>query len=328
MSIRSDAYAMCKNVWDSPSRGRLQSVIKKLQASEFGYLARGQHAQMLSFLVIDQRKPELEKKIQPLHIIPLEDEDRILLSKTHKNIVQLNIRCIAPLATELPQCIKAIDPYRKFKYEITETPDGDIISEEVLAKMASSFHEHPAIKAVIQSVKSSVNKMTEEKYIEAVSIFYGTLIKAGVYNAPNDIINIMLGQSKNSLQRTIARHITALTCIQASLSVLDQLVYQAILSNKLPLLDENNIIEIGQMSNNLVGNGLSVIYQPGKQLFMADICDIVLIKSENLYLPLGQLWQVEALHHEYSQEFGSNEELTLREVDENLNPFSHLLEHM
>ena len=71
-----------------------------------------------------------------------------------------------------------------------------------------------------------------------------------------------------------------------------------------------------------------MLYQPDKQLFMADICDIVLIKSENLYLPLGQVWQVEALHHEYSQEFGSSEELTLREVDENLNPFGHLLEHM
>jgi len=328
MSIRADAYAMCKNVWTSPSRGRLKSVIKKLQASEFGYLARGQHAQILSFLVIDQRKTDLEEKMQPLHVIPLEDEDRILLSKAHKNIVQLNIRCIAPLATELPQCIEAIDPYRKFKYELPETPVGDILSEEVLAKMASSFHEHPAIKTAIQSVKSSAIKMTEDKYVDAVSIFYNTLIKAGAYNAPNDIINIMFSQSKDSLQRTIVRHITALTCIKASLSVLDQLVYQAILSNKLQLLDQNNIIEIGQMSNNLVSNGLSLLYQPSEQLFMVNVSDIVLVKIETPGLPLGQLWQVEAVHSEYSEEFGSSEELTLREVDENLNPFGHLLEHM
>jgi hypothetical protein len=266
--------------------------------------------------------------MQPLHIIPLKDEERILLSKAHKNIVQLNIRCIAPLATELPQCIEAIDPYRKFKYELPETPDGDILSEEVLVKMASSFYEHPAIKAAIQSVKSSAIKMTEDKYVEAVSIFYDTIIKAGAYDAPNDIINIMFGQSKNSLQRTIARRITALTCIKASLSVLDQLVYQAILSNKLPLLDQNNIIEIGQMSNNLVSNGLSLLYQLGEQLFMVNVCDIVLVKIETPGLPLGQLWHVEAVHHEYSQEFGSSEDLTLREVDENLNPFGHLLEHM
>ncbi len=328
MSIRSDAYAMCKNVWTSPSRDRLKSVIKKLQASEFGYLARGQHAQILSFLIIDQRKTELEKKMQPLHIIPLEDEDRILLAKAHKNIVQLNMKCIAPLAAELPQCVKAVDPYRKFKYEPSETPDGDILSEEVLVKMASSFYEHSAVKAVIQNGKSATIKMAEDKYVEAVSIFYETLIKAGVYNAPNDIIKIMFSQNENSLQRRIARHITALTCIQASLSVLDQLIYQAILSNKLPVLDKNNIIEIGQMSNNLVGNGLSLLYQPSEQLFMADIYDIVLVKSETFDLPLGQLWQVEAVHYEYSQEFGSNEELTLREVDENLNPFGHLLKHI
>lgn len=328
MSIRSDAYAMCKSVWASPSRGRLKSVIKKLQASEFGYLARGQHAQILSFLVIDQRKTDIEKKMQPLHIIPLEDEDRILLSGAHKNIVQLNIRCIAPLATELPQCIEAIDPYRKFKYELPEIPDGDILSEEALAKMASSFSEHPAIKVAIQSAKSSAIKMTEGKYVEAVSIFYDTLIKAGAYNAPDDVISIMPGQSKDSPQRIIARHITALTCIKASLSVLDQLVYQAILSNKLPLLDQNNIIEIGQMSNNLVSNGLSLLYQPYEQLCMVNIYDVVLVKIETSGLPLGQLWHVEAIHFESSQEFGSSKELTLREVDENLNPFGHLLEHM
>ena len=328
MSIRSDAYSICKYVWGSPSRERLISVIGKLQASEFGYLAQGQHAQILSFLIIDQRKADIEKRMQPLHIIPLEDEDRILLSEAHKNIVQLNIRCIAPLVTELPQCIQAIDPYRKFKYEPPEIPDGDVLSEEVLAKMASSFSEHLAIKVAIQSAKSPAIKMTEGKYVEAVSIFYDTLIKAGAYDAPNDVISIMFSQSKDSLQRIIARHITALTCIKASLSVLDQLVYQAILSNKLPLLDQNNIIEIGRISNNLVGNGLSLLYQPGKQLFMTNICDIVLIKSENLYLPLGQLWQVEAVHREYSQEYGSYEELTLREIDENLNPFGHLLEHI
>ena len=328
MSIQSDAYAMCKSIWTSPSRDRLKSVIKKLQALEFGYIAQRQHAQILGFLVIDQRKTDIEKKMQPLHIIPLEDEDRILLSRAHKNIVQLNIRCIAPLATELPQCIEAIDPYRKLKYEAPEIPAGDILSEEVLAKMASSFYEHPAIKVAIQSAKPSSITMTKDKYIEAVSIFHDTLIKAGAYDAPNAVIEIMLSKSKDSLQRIIARHITALTCIKASLSILDQLVYQAILSNKLPLLDQNNIIEIGQMSNNLVSNGLSLLYQPYEQLGKVNVYDLVLVKIETPGLPLGQLWYVEAIHFEYSHEFGSSNELTLREVDENLNPFGHLLEHM
>lgn len=327
MSIRSDAYSICKHVWDSPSREHLKSVVRKLQASEFGYLAQGQHAQILSFLVIDQRKPELEKKLQLLRIIPLDDEDRILLSKAHKQILQLNMKCIAPLSAELPQCVKAVDPYHKFKYKLSEVPDGDILSEEVLGKMAKSFNEHPAIKAAIQSVKAATIKMTEDEYIKAVSIFYETLIKAGAYDAPNHIINIMFSH-KDSLQRTIARHITALTCIQASLSVLDQLIYQAILNNKLPLLDKNNIIEIGQMSNNLVGNGLFLSYQPGEQLSTVNISDIVLVKIETPGLPLGELWQAQAVHREYSQEFGSCAELTLREVDENLNLFGHLLEHI
>ena len=328
MSIRSDAYAMCKNVWTSPSRDRLGSVIKKLQASEFGYLAQAQHAQILGFLVVDQRRTDIEEKIQLLHIMPLEDEDRILLSAAHKSIVQLNNACIAPLATELPQCTKAVDPYRNFKYELPEVPDGDLLSEEVLAKMASSFYEHPAMRVAIQSAQSSAVRMTEDKYVEAVSIFYDALVKAGASGAPGDITGRILGQSKDSPQRVIARHITALTCIKASLSVLDQLIYQAILSNKLPLLDQNNIIEVGQMSRNLVSNGLSLLYQPSEQLFRVNVYDVVLVKTEIPGLPLGQLWRVETIRSEFSQEFGSSNELTLREVDENLNPFGHLLEHM
>jgi hypothetical protein len=328
MSIRSDAYATCKSVWTSPFRDSLRSVIKKLQASESGYLAQGQHVQILGFLVVDQRKTNIEEKMQFLHIIPLEDEDRNLLSAAHRNIVQLNIRCIAPLATDLPQCVKAIDPYGKFKYEPPQTLGGDILSEEVLAKMAISFHEHPAIKIAIQSAKSSAVNMADEKYVEAVSVFYDTLIKAGAYDAPHDVVSIMVGQRKDSLQRIIARHITALTCIRASLSILDQLVYQAILSNKLPLLDQNNVSEIGQMSNNFVSNGFSLSYQPSEQLFRVNVHDVVLIKLETPGLPLGQLWHVEAIHSEFAQEFGSLNELTLREIDENLNPFGHLLEHM
>jgi len=328
MSIRSDAYAMCKSVWTSPSRDQLKSVIKKLQGSESGYLARRQHAQILGFLVIDQRKTDIEEKMQALHIVPLENEDRILLSGAHKNVVQLNTRCIAPLATELPECIEAVDPYRKFKYELPEMSDGDILSEEALVKMASSFSGHPAIKVAIESAKSSVIKIPKGKYVEAVSIFYDALIKAGAYDAPNDVVSIMSGQSKDSPQRIIARHVSALACIKASLSVLDQLVYQAILSNKLPLLDQNNIIEIGQMSNNLVSNGLSLLYQPFEQPCMLNVYDVVLVKIETSGSPLGQLWRIEAIHFESSQEFGSSKELTLREVDENLNPFGHLLDHM
>jgi len=329
MSIRSDAYDICKLIWDSPSREYLKSLLLKLQASEAGYLARGQRAQILSFLIIDQRKPELEKKLHPLHIVPLKDEERILLSNAHRQIVQLNKECIASLSPKLPQCIKSIDPYVKFGYE--QLPVGveyDILTEKTIEKMAASFSKHPAIEVVLHSMLPDTTKMTEGKYAESVLTISETLFKAGVFDAPSDFQRILFSQAKDSIQRIIARHITALTCIQASLSVLDQLVYQAILSNKLPLLDKNNIIEIGQMSKNLVGNGLSLLYQPGEQLVMSNICDIVLVKSEALGLPLGQLWKVEAVHHEYSQEFGSSEELTLREVDENLNPFGHLLEHI
>ena len=325
MSIRSDAYATCKSVWTSPSRDSLRSVIKKLQASESGYLAQGQHVQILGFLVVDQRKTSIEQEMQFLHIMPLEGEDRNLLSAAHRDILQLNTRCVAPLVTQLPQCAKAIDPYSRFKYELPKTPDGGVLSEEVLAKMAISFHEHPAIGVAIQSAEPSASRMTEDKYVGAVSVFYDSLIKAGAYDAPDDVKSIMLGQGKDSLPRIIVRHVAALTCIKASLCVLDQLIYQAILGNKLPLLDRNNIFEVGQLSNNLVCNGLSLSYQPSEQLLRVNVHDVVLVKMEIPGLPPVQLWHVESIHSEFSQEFGSFSRVALREVDENLNPFGHLL---
>lgn len=329
MSIRSDAYSICKTVWNSPSRGRLKSLIGKLNASDFGYLARGQHAQILGFLIIDKKQTDLEKVLHPLRIVPLESEELVLLSKAHKQIVQLNIKCIATLSADLPQCVRAVDPYGRFEYEEPcGVPEGDILTAEAIEEMAASFHKHPAMKVALQSILPATRNMTESKYVESMLKFNEILIKAGVFKAPDDFTNIIFSQAKDSLQRTIARHIIALTCIRASLSTLDQLIYQAILNNKLPLLNENNIIEIGPVSNNLAGNGLSILYQPSAQLFIADICDLVLVKSEHLDMPLGQLWQVEGLHHEYSQEFGHTEELILREVDENLNPFGPLLEQI
>lgn len=328
MSIKSDAYSLCKTAWKSPLRDRIRTLIATLNQGQIGYLGRHQYVQALGYLMADKKRAELEKT-GSLRIEPMGSNEVVLLSSLHKQLVLLNEKCVGAISPKIQQCIKAIDPYNRFNFQMPSDISGqDILDKDAVAVIAGSFSKHPAMDIAATSMSAATQHMTEDQYIQAVLNFDMNLMKAGVFKVPEDLAAVIYSQSKDSPSRMLVRQIAALTCIRASLSTLDQLVYQAVLNDKLPLLGDNNIIEIGNLSNNLVGRGLSVIYQPGQEAQFVSVWDLALVRVPSLHMASAQLWRVEAVHLEYSQDFGTSSEVKLREIDDNLNPYRALLQHM
>jgi hypothetical protein len=261
-----------------------------------------------------------------LHIEPLADEERALLVHAHDDIVRLNEECLLPLESRIPQCKKAVDPYVRIGYRPMSGGTGSrLLPQNAIEAMGVSFSAHHGLEVALDSVSPAMRTITEEEYSRSVFDMRQALQKEGVFKTPEDLSALLFAQGKDSAERTIARHVMALACIQASLSVLDQLLYQAILSTKLPTLDQNNIIDVEQHMETPASRGLSLLYQPGGRLGHVDIGELVLVDGRSIGCSIGQLWQVEALSLHFSQEFGSSARLTLREIDEDLNPFGPLL---
>ena len=340
MSIRADAYQLCKTVWNSPSRDKIRDLIRSLNRipeagirtetdrSHFGYMARKQNAQVLGYLMVDQERARLEKGPFPHPISPLRDQERQLLASAHNQFIQLNEQCVAPLTAELPKCTKAIDPYSQFPHSAPPAvSEGDVLAPEAIQAMATSFHQHPAINTALRGIEPVVDSLTEDQYMEAVLKLNDSFLKAGVLDAPK-FTEITFTHSQDSPKRIIACRLVALICVRASLATLDQLIYQAILSNKLPVLNEDNIVRIREHTTHLAGGGLSIIYQPNEQAGITDLGYLVLVKCTSLKVPIDQLCRVERTNFKFSQDFGETVQVELREIDENLNPFGPLLDHI
>lgn len=325
MTIKRTAYDICKSVLNSSFRTSIKDMIDTLDKGEGGYFARRQHIQTLGYLIVDNNREKITNDYNHILINPLTSDQLELLTLVHNQLAHLDRECISNLLQKLPNSAKAIDPYSRYDYVPPLVNKlVDIIDKESLRIMANTFSQHPGINKAIDSA-SFVQNLTPDQYKNEILRLNDIIVKSGVLNAPKWLTNIM---TINAPQRTILRHFTALTCIRESLLTLNQLIYQAILIDKLPTLDENNIINIEHINDNFISKGISVTSQSSIFFSVIETYDLVLIKCKSRGINSAKLCRVESIERSVSNDFGESVKLHIREVDDNLNPYGALLNYI
>lgn len=343
MSIRSDAYQLCKKVWTSPSREKIQEIIWSLNRAtdeqiktgqhraNFGMAARQLRAQLLAYLIVDRDKQAIAENYPPLNWCDgLTTDERLLLAGAYRDFDNLNSACIANFINTHPFFLLALNPYEQFGYEIPDDAlDTFLLQPEDIELMAESFQRHRAFTIANESflkIQEQLQEHADDFYAKAVFSLENKLLDSGPLSTPRQLSDIFFRSAPDSVQRITHRFIAALLSIKSSLTTLDELVFQAILTNKLPVLNENNIIEFGSLVGHASGNGLTILAQSGESLSPIDI-GLVLVKDRTIDIPLD-LFFVEAINFQSSQDLGDTLDLHLRDVNENLNRFSRLLDNI
>jgi hypothetical protein len=307
----------------------LKKIVDKLNANEFGYIAQKEGAQFLAYLMVNQARDSLLKGPFPVKIVLLEEDELGLLAGAHAQIVLMNEKCLASVIAQLPSISKAVNPYNKYVFHVPEKIlPVSILNLEDINTIAASFGKHPAIAQILDNKLPNVTPVSEDQYIKSVLTFEEMLLRNGLFHNPEDLAKIMHTESPDSPRRIIARHFVGLVCLRASLSILDQLIFQAVLSNKLAYFSQDNVIQVQKATDHLASRALSLVYQLGDQTGIVRCLDLVLAKITQLKMSSAELWRVESVQHQFSQEFGEQTTIDLRNVDDNLNPFGPLLKFM
>lgn len=341
MSVKSSALRLCGYVRASSDRDRVRCLLLgidrlpdedsgAIDRSSFGYLARQLQVQLLGYLVVNERSESLTPLMRLSQTPPLSDGERRELEGVHAWIRRLNSMCLEPLMARLPECAKAVDPYGSYSYSMpVDTVPATIVSEDAMAAVADAFHQHPAVGIATQGLGSVVDNIQESTYHEAVLSMTEHILKAGVAGAPVELDRLAHLEPPGSSRRLVARRVAAVVCLRASMAVLDQLVYQSLVSDRLPLLNEDNIIVVKSRTSHLTGTGISLLYQPNERApVLADLLAVALVRCGPARIPGAILCRLEAMRYEASEEYGETVEIGLRELDDNLNPFCPLIEHM
>ncbi len=327
-TLKGQTYTACEVAAKATSNDSLKAIVKKLDTSSFGYIAHEQSSQFLGYLVVDQERDRIEKYPMPMTVTPLEENERIVLASAHAQFQKLNEMCLDSLTRHLPDFNKILDPYKKFDYkEPSDVPLMTILDAQTYDNLSNTFAHLPSLHIILDLSPRFAN-IPMEQLIRAVVSFEKSIIKDGLNKTDKELMQLIASEKKDSPKRTMARYIIACLCLKTSLSILDQMLFQSVLRAKQPFFNEDNVINISNISSNIISSSLLLEYQWDGQIELIRIFDIVLAKFEQIANICTELWRVEFAHHQMSQEFGSSIKLGLRNIDNDLNPYDSLFKHI
>lgn len=326
MSIRNAAFQLCKAVWESASRKQIVDLNDKIHNGMVMHFGDQEHAQFLGYLMVNQERHRYAEGPHPFNFPGLEAEQQQLLAAAHSRFTELNTQCVASLLDALPNVSQAINPYSRYDYKTpTEVIKIDLLTDENIASMASSFHAHPQIAIAIETSRILSPGITTEIYHNDVLKMVNELEKEGPLKTPEWLQRVRHSEKLDSPRRTYIRHLAALASIRESLRTLDQLIFQKIFSEKLVVLDDDRIITYGPYTVNT--GGMPIIFQnAGYALFLSKH-DIILAQLMALTSRPIQLCRVEKLDPEiFHFPPGNPRYIEVKAIDEHLNPYGALID--
>lgn len=341
MSILKDAYELCKTVIKSPLREevsimmneinhfQLVQIGQRLDKYEMGKSIRNQSAekaniQFYGYLIANRKRKEIEKELNCL-VPELSQKHLNLLTKLHKEFMFMDEKIFSLLPSNLIHR-RTLNPYSMYGNIVTKDSSfkSSIFSEDQLDRLKSSFRRHKGFQEIGKipiKLYSELNKISDEKIESANYVFTDKLFKAGVMTHPDEMLEAIRSAKRGNALIPV-KYMFSLMCIRESIHTLNQLIYQAFLQDKLPVYNEDNLISI-ESSSHLGGKGYSLKSQHEYSLKPRDLVHVI-----NPYdtEPIPKLCQIESATISFKNEFGSHEDLKLRVIDEDLNPFQGILE--
>jgi len=269
---------------------------------------------------------EYEKKLPHFGpISPLSDDERNTITGVHNAVIKLNKACVDPLLTQVPTCFKAVDPFSSRDYVPNSAIESSpVIPEDGIKELANSFYNHPAIGLALKTKGQGLNP---DNYDRLVREFVKTISSLKGDVPSREFYGDLKGYPGKALspERMLSLHLLALFCIRASLDVLNQLVYQALVSNKLLALTRENVIEIGEGSIDMFGENIDASYLVDKHADTIYPFELILLKYKRLKYLNTEIFRVMSLSHSLGE---GVVDVQLRPIDDNMNPHGRLLKRI
>jgi hypothetical protein len=277
-------------------------------------------------LIADYKRKEIERQFNCL-VPNLTVEQYKLLTKLHKEFLNIDEKITKLLPNNLIHK-SVLNPYSMYESIVIKEDDfnSSLFTDEILDKLKNAFRKHKGFQEIGKipvGIYSELNKISSEKVENIICFFTDRLYKAGATHFPDDMLDALRNAKRDNTLVPL-KYFISLMCIRESIRVLNQLIYQSFLQDKLPVYNEDNLIKI-ESASHFGGKGFSLIAQ---HTYNVKPKDLVLIIDPYEEKPLPILCQAESVTINFNIEFGNYEDLKLRVIDKDLNPFYGILETM
>ena len=330
-NILKNVFKVTKELEKSSERALIKEKLSDLQKTDFqnGELFyQGSHLnkQFLGFLVLYFDRTRINKE-SPTRIEELPDETIRLLSYGHNYLDTINKMCLNPLLDLLPNAYKVINPYwylqrnKDFSSEIK-------ISISELDNFVQSFQLSKPFQVIKNRLQylPDFRKLKEQDIVNSVYSTMGKIGKSGLKNCPRDIFELGLIINKKSPEAFLGSIIFSLICIHSALQIIDQILYQSFISDKMIYLNEDNIFNILHRSS----NGLSETIELTTSEIISTTNEVIIVQ-----LPMKDAKEkekdfclVEEIKVNFSQDFGNETTVGLRCIDNSTTIYPNLIKNI
>jgi hypothetical protein len=325
MDIRNEAFGFCKALAGMPAKAEIAQAVLSLNNTQLGYIGHNNNAQAFGYLLAHQKRENLAHGPLELTIEPLDDEVLSLLAGFHNEIADLNAKCLKQLSDSCPRLnMDVLSPYNRFEKidPISIDRKVEIFPETHTKQLVEAFGTHPLIQVAIETVPVVPIEFSTEHYVRQILNLEKGIKDCGPLEVLQQVREISDSEPMTSQRRVFFRHLGAILGLRASLSILNQLIYTKVFSDKLLILDEDNIIKFGIY--NFGTGGANVVFINAGLMFMVEVNDIIILKTVLLGELVTKFCRVESLDPGIAFDFGNPRYIELREIDENLNPYGLL----
>lgn len=336
MSIKKTAYELCKQVHLLPEVQSIRKLIKEITYTSrnnsdrnygaFGYYAKQQRMQFLSYLLLNDRYEELSLKPELDLPRKLSNDDVGLLESAHHCISEINLTCLESIQKKCFPSILSIFPYFNIAYD-NKFPDNHLnINSDYINRLAESFRTHTAINTINESLQivPEIKEIPQIELAIAVEEITQRIYKSGLSSPPEEIIQLKHVIDKSSKQHHSLKTLLAISSLKSSLLTLTQILFQAFLSDKLISFDEKNIFSYKGPSLHSIGKTIKVSIQPLGDEFSLHPTDLIHLNIPDPNFPINELASIDSSSMSFSQEYGENLTYGLRLIDDDLSFFPNI----
>jgi hypothetical protein len=240
----------------------------------------------------------------------------------HEQIRLFNERCLQPLRAELPQCIDAANPYKRYPATAKKAEKFFFQSKQA-RQVIRSFQKHPAFE-VLLSTAAAVNEINID-YEHTVLQLDQEIVNAGPGEETDWLAKFEHAQRMGLDNLDMFRHVGALLCLRNALANLDELIYLGLFQNQFIQLDRSNVIDYVWTTGG-AGPGMWLLHVPAGFMFIYEPTDLILVNIDRPGQTGGlgnKLCQISSQVMRTSMSYPAT--LKLRMIDDNLSGYPYLI---
>jgi hypothetical protein len=325
MSIKDAAYTFHKKIWDSSNREEIKNVVGKLKSSTRGLGNKVSPAPMLGLLLYNQQGlKRLLGRSAVDELSSWSERELQILFGIHNQVRRFNEECLTPLSSDLPQAIKAVNPYKEYPHAVsTEGFDDLLFTSEDAKDIILSFHAHTGF-AIALSTLSSVKERPLD-YEQTIRQSNSEIVEAGPGGSPQWVSNYEEAERWDHPSIGMFHHVGALLTIHNSLANLDQFIYQGLFQNELIKIDRRHIVDY-MWTTGGPGPSMWLMHIPYGHMYVFEVTDLIKV---NIDKPDQTNGLGDTLCEIHTQILPGSETapgiLKMRMIDEQLNAYKYLI---